>query len=84
MVESHEGKSCKLFDQAIYIYLISCRIELNFQVELSNQASQFDLSSQIQLLNSIQHFFKKIPIRLDTFRVEYSTRTQVLDLTRSV
>jgi len=30
MVESHEEKSCKLFDQAIYIYLISCQVESNY------------------------------------------------------
>ncbi len=75
MIESHEEKSCKLFDQAIYIYLISCRVELSFQIELSNQAFQFDLSSWIQLLNSIQHFFKKISIQFDTFQIEYSTWT---------
>jgi len=45
MVESHEEKLCRLFDQAIYIYLISCRVKLNFRVELSSQASQLDLSS---------------------------------------
>ncbi len=38
MVESHEEKSCKLFNQAIYIYLISCWIESSFWVELLNQA----------------------------------------------
>ena len=75
MIESHEEKSCKLFDQAIYIYLISCLVELSFQIELSNQAFQFDLSSWIQLLNSIQHFFKKISIQFDTFQIEYSTWT---------
>ncbi len=74
MVESHEEKSCRLFDQAIYIYLISCRVESSFWVELSDQASQLDSSAWIQLLNSTQHFFKKISIRPDTFRVEYSTR----------
>jgi len=41
---------------------------------LSNQASQFDSSARIQLLNSTRHFFKKNSTRLDTFRVEYSTR----------
>jgi len=74
MVESHEEKSRRLFDQAIYIYLISCRVESSFRVELSDQASQLDSSAWIQLLNSTQHFSKKIPIWLDTFRVEYSTR----------
>ena len=74
MIESHEEKLCRLFDQAIYIYLISCRVESSFRIELSSQASQLNSSAQIQLLNSIQHFFKKISIRLDTFRVEYSTR----------
>ena len=83
MIESHEEKLCKLFDQAIYIYLISCWIESSFQVELSSQASQFDSSSQIQLLNLIQHFFKKISTRLNTFQVEYSTQTQVLNLNSS-
>ena len=63
----------RLFDQAIYIYLISCRVESSCQVELSSQASQLDSSSWIQLLNLTQHFFKKISTWLDTFRVEYST-----------
>jgi len=45
MIESHEEKSCRLFDQAIYIYLISCQVESSFRVELSNQASQFDSSA---------------------------------------
>ncbi len=84
MIESHEEKSCRLFDQAINIYLISCWVELSYQVELLNQAFQLNLSSQIQLLNLIQHFFKKISILLNTFQVEYLTWTQVLDLTRSV
>ena len=65
MIESHEEKSCRLFDQAIYIYLISCRVESSFRVELSSQASQLDSSAQVQLLNSTRHFFKKISIRLD-------------------
>ncbi len=84
MVESHEEKSCRLFNQAIYIYLISCRVESSFRVELSSQASQLNLSAQVQLLNSTRHFFKKISTQLDTFRVEYSTRTQVLDLMQLV
>ncbi len=63
----------RLFDQVIYIYLISCWIKLNCRVELSSQASQLDSSSRVQLLNSTQHFFKKISTRLDTFQVEYST-----------
>ncbi len=45
MIESHEEKSCRLFNQAIYIYLISCRVKLSFQVELLNQVSQLDLSA---------------------------------------
>ncbi len=60
MVESHEGKSCRLFNQAIYIYLISCWVKSSFRVELLSQASQLNLSSWVQLLNSTQHFFKKI------------------------
>ena len=67
MVESHEGKSCRLFDQAIYIYLISCWIESSFRVELSSQASQLDLSSQIQLLNSIWVLRFNFSTRSDTF-----------------
>ncbi len=63
----------RLFDQAIYIYLISCWVESSCQVELSSQASQLDSSSWIQLLNLTQHFFKKISTWLNTFRVEYST-----------
>ncbi len=78
MTRKHDRKSWReswrLFNQAIYIYLISCRVESSFRVELSSQASQFDLSAWIQLLNSTRHFFKKISIQLDTFRVEYSTR----------
>ncbi len=74
MIESHEGEPCRLFDQAIYTYLISCRVESGFRIGLSSQASQPDSSARIQLLNSIRHFFKKIPTWFDTFRVEYSTR----------
>ena len=65
MVESHEGESCRLFDQAIYTYLISCRVGSGFRVGLSSQASQPDLSSRIQLLNPTRHFSKKIPTRPD-------------------
>ena len=75
MVESHEEKSCRLFNQAIYIYLISCRVKLSFQIELLSQASQLNSSAWVQLLNSIQHFFKK------KFN---STQTQILDLMQSV
>ncbi len=88
MTKNHDRKSWKeswrLFNQAIYIYLISCWIESNFQIELSSQASQLDSSSWVQLLNSTRHFFKRISIQFNTFRVEYLTRTQVLNLTRSV
>jgi len=59
MIESHEEKSCRLFNQAIYIYLISCWVKSSFWFELLNQASQLNSSAWIQLLNSIQHFFKK-------------------------
>ena len=72
MIESHEEKSCRLFDQAIYIYLISCRVESSFQVELLNQASQLDSSAQIQLLNSTRHFSKKISTRLDAISLMYT------------
>ncbi len=69
MTEKHGRKSWRkswrLFNQTIYIYLISCRIELSFQVKLSSQASQLNLSSQIQLLNSTWYFFKKISIQLN-------------------
>ncbi len=74
----------KLFNQAIYIYSISCRVESSCWVELLSQASQLNLSSWVQLLNSTQHFFKKISTQLNTFWVEYLTWTQVLHLTRSV
>ncbi len=84
MVESHEEKLCRLFDQAIYIYLISCRVKLNFRVELSSQASQLDLSSWVQLLNSIQHFFQKISIQLNTFQIKYLTWTWILNLMWSI
>ncbi len=52
MIESHEEKLCKLFNQTIYIYLISCWVKLSFRVKLSSQASQLDLSCWVQLLNS--------------------------------
>ncbi len=84
MIESHEEKSCRLFDQAIYIYLISCRVKSSFQIELSSQASQLNSSAWVQLLNSTRHFFKKIPTQLNTFQVEYLTWTRILNLTRSV
>ncbi len=42
MVGSHEGEPCRLFDQAIYTYLISCRVGSGFRVGLSGQASQPD------------------------------------------
>ena len=45
MIESHEEESCRLFNQVIYIYLISCWIELSFQVKLLSQAFQLNLSS---------------------------------------
>ncbi len=77
MTRKHDRKlwreSWRLFDQAIYIYLISCWIELSFQIELLSQAFQLDSIFWVQLLNSIQHFFKKISTQLDTFWVEYST-----------
>ncbi len=60
MIESHKGKSCRLFDQAIYTYLISCRIESGFRIELSSQASQPDLSAQVQLLNPTRHFLSQV------------------------
>ncbi len=63
----------RLFNQAIYIYLISCRVKLNCQIELLSQAFQLNLSSWIQLLNSTRHFFKKISTQLNTFQVEYLT-----------
>ncbi len=74
MVESHEGKPCRLFDQAIYTYLISCRVESNFRIGLLNQASQSDSSSRVQLLNLIRHFSKKIPTRLDPTRSVYCSQ----------
>ena len=74
MIESHEEKLCRLFNQVIYIYLIFCQVELSFQVELSNQASQLNSSSWIQLLNLTQHFFKKNSTQLNTFWVKYSTQ----------
>jgi len=72
MIESHEGKSCRLFNQAIYIYLISCQVKSSFQVELSIQASQLDSSSRIQLLNSTRHFFKRISTQLDVINLYLS------------
>ncbi len=70
MVESHEGEPCRLFNQAIYIYLISCRVESGFRVELSSQASQLDPSARVQLLNLTRHFSKKIPTRLDAISLK--------------
>ncbi len=49
----------RLFNQTIYIYLISCQVELLSWVELLNQAFQLDSSSWVQLLNLTQHFFQK-------------------------
>ncbi len=60
------------------IYFLSSR------VELLSSAFQFDSSSRVQLFNSTRLEFKNLSIRLDTFRVKYLTRTQVLNLTRSV
>ncbi len=76
--------SWKLFNQVIYIYLISCWIELSFQVELSDQASQLNLSAWVQLLNSTRHFFKKISIQLNIFQVEYSTQCDQSNLDRII
>ncbi len=42
MVGSHEGEPCRLFDQAIYTYLISCRVGSGFRVGLSGPTSQPD------------------------------------------
>ncbi len=78
MVGSHKEEPCRLFDQAIYIYLISCRVESSFRVELSNQASQLNSSSRVQLLNSTQHFFKKIQFNLTLFKL--SIRLNVISL----
>ncbi len=65
MVGSHEGEPCRLFDQAIYTYLISCRVGSGFRVGLSGQASQPDPSARVQLLNPTRHFSKKNPTRPD-------------------
>jgi len=58
------------------------------RVEFSNRvveaALQLDLSSQVQHFNSTRLEFKKFLTRLDTFQVENSTRTRVLDSTQSV
>ncbi len=70
MVGSHEGKPCRLFNQAIYTYLISCRVGSSFRVELSSQASQPDSSARVQLLNPTRHFFKKISTRLDAISLK--------------
>ncbi len=58
----------RLFDQAIYIYLISCWVKSSCRVELSSQAFQLDSSSWVQLLNFTRHFFKKISTQLDAIR----------------
>jgi len=60
MIGSHEEEPCRLFDQAIYTYLISCRVGSGFRVGLSGQAFQPDPSSRIQLLNPTRHFSQKI------------------------
>ena len=70
MVGSHEGESCRLFDQAIYTYLISCRVGSGFRVGLSGQASQPDPSAWVQLLNPTRHFSKKNPTRPDAVSLD--------------
>ena len=44
MKKNHEDCS-KLFDQAIYIYLIFCQVKSSFQVKLLSQAFQLNSSS---------------------------------------
>jgi len=46
-----------------------------------SQASQLNSSAWIQLLNSTWHFFKKISTQLNTFQVEYLTRTWIFNST---
>ncbi len=73
MIESHEENSWRLFNQAIYTCLISCRVKSSFWVELSSSAFQLDASSWVQLFNSTRLEFKNLLTQLDTFRIEYST-----------
>ncbi len=76
MTRKHDRKSWReswrLFNQAIYIYLISCWVELSFQIKLSSQAFQLDSSAWIQLLNLTWHFFKKISTQLDAISLAAS------------
>ncbi len=84
MVESHEGEPCRLFDQAIYTYLISCRVGSGFRVGLSSQASQLDPSSRVQLLNPTRHFSKKIPTRPDAVSLNHTQLIITLTLLTSL
>ncbi len=81
MVGSHEGEPCRLFDQAIYTYLISCRVGSSCRVGLSSQASQPDPSSRVQLLNPTRHFSKKIPTRPDAVSLLWNVNTRNARLT---
>ena len=60
MIESYEEKSCRLFDQAIYIYLISCWVkflnstwvlEFNFSIQLDTFSKKFQLNLILFELN---------------------------------
>jgi len=60
MVGSHEGEPCRLFDQAIYTYLISCRVGSGFRVGLSGQASQPDPTLFQKNSNPTRHFSGRV------------------------
>ncbi len=60
MIESHEEESCRQFNQAIYIYLISCRVKSSFRVELLSQASQLNSTLFQKNFNSTQHFSSRV------------------------
>ena len=74
MIESHEEKSCRLFDQAIYLYLISCRVESSFRVKLSSRVVESSFSTQFDT------FSKKFQLDSTLFKsstqleLKYSTR----------
>ncbi len=56
LIESHEEKSCRLFDQAIYLYLISCRVKSSFRVKLSSRVVESSFSTRLKFLNSTSQF----------------------------
>ncbi len=58
-------KSWRVFEQAIYKYLISFRVRWGFRVGLSSSALQPDSNSRVQLFNPTRSESKNVPTRLD-------------------